>query len=55
MREGRRDRGGEGGRHGRREGGREGRERERDRERTTGELHQQAALKVKYSYHHTLT
>ena len=44
-----------------RDGGREGerergeRERDRDRHRTTGQLHQQAALKVKYSYHHTLT
>ena len=51
----------DGGREGRRDRGREGqgrereRERERDRHRTTGQLHQQAALKVKYSYHHTLT
>ena len=43
----------DGGREGEREGGE--RERDRDRHRTTGQLHQQAALKVKYSYHQTLT
>ena len=38
-----------------REKKREGeRERGRKRERTMGELHQQAALKVKYSNHHIL-
>ena len=52
-REGGTEAGREGGTDGEKEGGRG--ERERDRERTTGELHQQAALKVKYSYHHTLT
>ena len=48
----------EGGTEGEREGGRGEREREREGERERedhGELHQQAALKVKYSYHHTLT
>ena len=52
-REGRTD----GGREGRRERGREGEGGERDthRQRTTGQLHQQAALKVKYSYTITLS
>ena len=31
-----------------------GGEGEREKERTMGELHQQAALKVKYSNHHIL-